>query len=265
MANTLEAVFGLNGKVAIVTGAARGIGRGTAEMLAGCGAKVVVADRDAENGKRVADGIVKSGGAAIFIQYEQSDEASIIALFQKAADAYGAPDILVNNAAMIGMLPMLEMPTDFWDRMLTVNPRGAYLCMREAVKRMRAAGRGGRIINLSSAASLHATVDGAIAYSASKGAINALTHAAAREFGPDKILINAVLPDAIAHADARAQFIEHNIPVPSGGPSQDIKRRPIGRVGTPDDIAAVVTFLAGPGGSFISGQSILVDGGFSAG
>jgi gluconate 5-dehydrogenase/2-deoxy-D-gluconate 3-dehydrogenase len=260
----LEQTFGLAGKKAIVTGAARGIGQTTAEMLAGCGAAVVVADQIEAGGQAVVAAIGKTGVTAHFVHVDISDEASVVHLFNETERLLGGVDILVNNAAMIGMWPLLEMPLDAWDRMQAVNVRGTYLCLREAVKRMRAAGHGGRIINMSSIASIHPSMNGSAAYCASKGAVNALTRAAALDCGPDNILINAILPNRIRHEHDAAQLTELNLPIPTG-PSSNPRRFPVGRDGQTREIASMVTFLAGPGASFITGQTFTIDGGFSVG
>jgi len=253
----LEKTFGLSGRRAMVTGAARGIGKGIAEMLAGCGAAVIVADRDGQRGQETASEIIAAGGAAQFLSVNIKDELSVVGLFEAA----GPIDILVNNAAMIGMMPLTETPSAFWNEVQAVNAQGTFLCMREAAKRMRKAGKGGRIINISSSASLHPSVYGSSAYAASKGAVNAITRTAALELAPDGILINAVLPDAIHHQDSVAQFLEHELPVPSG-PSTEPARRPLGRAGQVHELASLVTFLAGPGASYITGQCFVADGGF---
>lgn len=258
MAKLVEQTFGLDGLNVIVTGAARGIGQAIAEMMAGCGARVVIADRDEQGGGRVAERI---GDAARFVAFEQGDPASIEAMFAQAEAWLGSIDVLVNNAAMIGMWPLADMSVDLWDRMQAVNVRGVYLCLREAVARMRSTGKGGRIINISSMASVHPAMHDAAAYCASKGAVNALTRSAALDCGPDGIRINAILPQAIGHEHAASQFEEHHITIPDG-PSLKPERFPLGTRGEPRDIATMATFLAGPGASFISGQTFTVDGGF---
>lgn len=256
-----EKTFGLAGQRAIVTGAARGIGRGIAQLLAGLGAAVVVADRDPEGSATTIGNIRADGGTAHFVQVDLLDEASITAMVGSARDLLGGIDILVNNAAMIGMLPIDENTTAFWDRMQDVNVRGTFLCMREVIREMRAAGKGGRIVNISSLAAVHPAMDGAAAYCASKGAVNAMSRSAALDCGPDGIRINVVMPHAIGHEDVEKQFEEHGIKS-FGGPSLDPARYPLGQTGAVDDISPMVALLVGPGGSYITGQAFSLDGGF---
>jgi len=256
-----DKTFGLVGQRAIVTGGARGIGRGIAELLAGLGAMVVVADRDKEGSSVTISNIRDAGGTAFFVKLDLLDEASIAAMVTDARDLLGGIDILINNAAMIGMLPIEENKTDFWDRMQGVNVRGTFLCMREVIREMRAAATGGRIVNISSMAALHPSLDGAAAYCASKGAVNAMSRSAALDCGPNNICINVVMPHAIGHPDASKQFEEHGI-ASFSGPSLDPSRYPLGRAGTVDDISPMVALLVGPGGSYITGQAFSLDGGF---
>lgn len=256
-----EKTFGLSGKNALVTGAARGIGRGIAELLAGLGAAVVVADRDEEGSAVTVGNIEKAGGTAHFVKVDLLHEASIAAMVTEARELLGGIDILVNNAAMIGMLPIEENTVAFWDRMQGVNVRGTFLAMREVIAVMKAAGKGGSIVNISSMAALHPSMDGAAAYCASKGAVNAMSRSAALDCGPAGIRVNVVMPHAIGHEDAAKQFEEHGIKNFSG-PSLDPSRYPMGRAGVVDDIGPMVALLAGPGGSYITGQAFSLDGGF---
>ena len=257
----LESTFGLTGLTAIVTGAGRGIGKATAELMAGLGAQVIVADRDESTGERTAAAIRENNGSAHFVAVDVSDEESVRAMVAETVATFGGIDVLVNNAALIGMLPLLDMSADFFDRLQAVNVRGSFLCIRECVRAMEEQGRGGRIINISSAASLHPSVGGSTAYCASKGAVNALTRSVALEVAPHKILVNAVLPDAIIHEDSLAALQELGLPLPDG-PAARPERRPVGRTGNPEDVAAMVAFLAGPSATYITGQTFIVDGGF---
>src|SRR6185369_11020497 len=189
-----DEVFGLSGQRAVVTGAARGLGRGIAELLAGLGASVIVADRDEAGSRETVRAIETKGGVADSVPVDLLDEASVVDMIDEAAARLGGIDILVNNAAMIGMKPLPNTDSAFWDRMQDVNVRGTFLCAREAARVMRAGGRGGRIINISSAAAVHPTMDGAAAYCASKGAVNALSRSLAFDLGPEGILVNVVMP-----------------------------------------------------------------------
>jgi gluconate 5-dehydrogenase/2-deoxy-D-gluconate 3-dehydrogenase len=262
MKHTLESVFSLAHRRVIVTGAARGIGQTIAEMAAGCGAAVVVADRDESGGRRVAEALAAEGCTARFVHVDITQEASIDRAFNESEQLLGGPvDVLVNNAAMIGMWPFTDMPVEAWDAMQSVNVRGTYLCMRQAIQRLRKASLPGRIINVSSMASIHPSMHGAAAYCASKGAVNAMTRSAALDCAKDNILINAVLPNAIGHEHQTAQFHEHHLPIPTG-PSAAPNRIPMDRQGETRELAAMVTFLAGPGASYITGQTFVVDGGF---
>jgi NAD(P)-dependent dehydrogenase (short-subunit alcohol dehydrogenase family) len=259
---SLQKHFGLSGKGAVVTGAARGIGRAIAETLVDCGAAVVIVDRDAEGAASVATAIRANGGTAHSLQMDVADESSITEGIAAAAKLLGSVDILVNNAAMIGMMSIEQQTMAFWDRMQAVNVRGVFLCTRAAASLMQAQGGGGRIINISSFAALHPSMDGAASYCASKGAVNAMTRAIAYDLAPHEITVNAIMPHAISHPGAIMQFEEHGIPFP-GGPSLDSSRYRLSHVGVPADIAGMAAFLAGPSACYITGQAFLLDGGFS--
>lgn len=258
----IETMFGLHEHAAFVTGAARGLGKAIATALADCGAKVILADRDSAGVEAAAAEIRESGAWAQAVQIDISDPAQVAAAFESAAAAIdGNLDILVNNAAMLGVLPIMDERLHIWQRMQDVNVRGTYLCIREAVKLMRAHGKGGRIVNISSTAAIRPVLDDVTPYSASKGAVNAMTLSLAYELAPDNITVNAIMPHAIAHATAAAQYEENDTPV-SGGAALDSKRYRLPKAGEPSDIAMMAAFLAGPGGSYITGQLISIDGGY---
>lgn len=187
-------LFGLAGKVVVVTGANRGIGRGIALAMASLGATVVAAARNAEAGARLVDEINSSGGRASFMVLELQDEQSVVDAFAALHGQLGAIDILVNNAGIFPATPLLEATGDEWDEMFRINTRGPFLCLREVARTMIAADRQGRIINISSMGSLLPAAPSRIAYNASKAALNRLTQDAAAGLARHGILVNAVLP-----------------------------------------------------------------------
>ena len=259
---SLQAYFGLDGKTALVTGAARGIGEAVAETLAGCGATVVVSDRDGAGCQTVANAINAGGGRAFALELDISDQKKIEQGFAKAKEKLsGRLDILVNNAGMIGVLPLFDDRMEIWDRMYAVNVRRTFLCAREGAAIMRKAGKGGRIINISSSAAIRPVLDGIAPYSSSKGAINTMTQGLAYDLAPDNITINVVMPHAIRHSTDSVQYDENKTPVAGGAAINSERYRLPGGQGGPQDIASLVAFLAGPGGAYISGQQLLVDGG----
>ena len=252
----LGALFGLDGKVAAVTGAADGMGREIATLLAGSGASVAILDRNSGGAAEVARAIGSRGGGALAIGMDLADEKSIVAAIQEVAQQFGGIDILVNCAGIQNRELLTETSTELWDLVQSINSRGLFVCVREAAKIMRAAGRGGRIINISSMGSIHPIMPGLAAYNASKAAVNALTRSAALELSGDGITVNAVLPGAVATAGAA----KAPGPAPSGRVVAGLP--PLGRLATPADIAAAVLFLAGSGAGAITGQTLCIDAGY---
>lgn len=237
----------LYGKVAVVTGGSRGIGRAIAMALAGRGAGVAIchyADPEAEKTlaalKAVSDGIA--------VDADVSDEAQVKALFDTVNDKLGAVDILVNNAGILDESPLAETEAEAFDRVIAVNLRGTFLNAREFVRRRRA----GRIINIASDLGILGREDMA-AYTASKGAIISLTRTLARELAPD-VLVNAIAPGPV----------ETDMTSPDSMSPDQIAQdlaTPLARFGQPEEIAAMAVFLAGPDSGFITGQCFGVNGG----
>jgi NAD(P)-dependent dehydrogenase (short-subunit alcohol dehydrogenase family) len=181
----------LENKVAIVTGAGKGIGSGIAKVFSKEGAKVVVVDWDEEAGKKTAEEIRQSGGDALFVNCDVSNEEQVKAMVQASLDKYDRIDVLVNNAGIGVYKPVLEATSEDWDRCLAVNLKGVFLCSKYAIPHMQTVGKGA-IVNISSVHA-HATVNGVAPYAASKGGITALTRNMAIDYGP-AIRVNAIAP-----------------------------------------------------------------------
>ncbi|WP_285313231.1 SDR family oxidoreductase [Pseudarthrobacter sp. fls2-241-R2A-168] len=249
----------LAGKVAVVTGATLrqlgvGIGGATARMMAGRGAKVVVADLEEDAAQALAEEIGAAGGEAIAQRLDLSDPGSIKALFERAVSAYGTVDILHNNAAAVLAkdTTLIDLEIDVWDAMFDINVRGYALASQHAVKLMLQNG-GGAIVNTSSVSALGGDIT-RVAYGACKAAINALTIYTATQYGRQGIRCNAVCPGFTLSASAKGGITDNALEI-------------LGRhtltpyLGTPEHLAEVVTFLASPAAAYITGQVISVDGG----
>jgi dihydroanticapsin dehydrogenase len=246
----------LEGKKAIITGAATGIGAVTAQMFAQEGAAVVVADVNEEAGEQTVAGIRDQGGEAHFVRTDVTQESEIAALVTKGAEALDGLDVLFNNAGAQRSGPVTEFEQAQWDLLMAVNPRSCFLAIKHAVPVMRE--RGGSIINMSSLAAVKGGA-GLTAYAASKGAIVAFTKALAAELAPDGIRVNCVCPGWID-----TPFNQPAIDFMGGQEEleQTVRRIvPMRRQGTPEEIAPIVVYLASDGSSYMTGQALVVDGG----
>lgn len=257
----IDALYSLTGKFALVTGGSRGIGYEIARTLAAAGARVLIVGRDAAACAEAAAKLQAEHLHVIARAADLADEAQIDALFAGVHEEFGSLDILVNCAGSFPKFDFLRTTREQWDALQQINLRSAFVCMQRAIAQMCAAGRGGRIINISSVSSLHPGTYGNAAYSAAKAGLNALTRNAALEFTAQGITVNAVLPGAIA---SRAPDVPPPVE-PVRGPAADPQRRLAGRLGTPAEVAAAVLFFASPGGAYTSGQTLIVDGGFLVG
>ena len=241
------------GKAAIVTGAASGIGRATARILAREGASVCIADVDADGGRQVADEIAAEGGEAIFVRTDVGARADVIAMFERTEEAFGRVDIVHNNAIWFRHGTATELDERDWDGTLNIGLKAIFLAAKYGIPIMRKTG-GGTIINTGS---VHSLVSFATctAYDAAKAGVLGLTRTLAIDYGPD-IRVCAVLPGAIL------------TPLWNGAPEEDRRRFaqlvPAKRLGTGEDVANAVLFLASDEASFITGTALTVDGGLLA-
>ena len=252
----------LSGRIAIVTGAAQGIGRACAERLARDGAKVVLSDINPTVGQATADGIVKSGGIASFVKADVSQPSDVASLLSATITKHGRIDILVNNAGIIDSADFLDLSLADFDRVLGVNLRGAFLmaqgAARQMVKQIEADKAGthaaGTIINMSSV-NAHFGLPDHVAYSVSKGGISQMTKAAAVSLAKYGIRVNAIGPGTINTEIVKA--VADN----PAAMKRIMSRTPLGRMGEPFEVAAIAAFLAGDDASYITGQTIYPDGG----
>lgn len=239
----------LAGQVAVVTGGSRGIGRAIAEALAEGGARVAVVARSLERAEAVAAELPGGGHQAFACDVADAD--AVAGLVSAVEEALGSLDILVNNAGVTEDNLLMRLKDEDWDRVLETNLKGAFLTIRAASRGMMRR-RQGRIINISSVVGLTGN-KGQVNYAASKAGLIGMTKAVAKELASRNILCNAVAPG----------FIETDMTAAMTDAAQDALKGqiPLGRLGTPNDIGAVVRFLAGPGAAYITGQVIVVDGG----
>lgn len=248
-------LFGLDGQVAIVTGAATGIGKATARVLADAGARVVVADKDVAGAHAAAREIK----GALAVGFDLADDSSILSMMDIVEARFGRLDVLVNNAAIFPRYPFDDVTQAQWHEMQQINVWGCFVVMRAAASLMRKCDRGGAIITLSSVGSPRTAIHNQIAYNASKAAIDSMTISAAYELAPDNIRVNSIQPGVVRALDPKPHEKGHN---PATGPLVDKGRILLGRPALPEEVAGPILMLAGAAGAYITGQSIVVDGGF---
>lgn len=248
----------VEGKVAIITGAAMGMGLATAQLFAREGAKVAVTDIDQKNGQQAADQIVADGGIAHFWKLDVSSEENVKKVFAEVADKWGTIDILINNAGVTGVdKPTHELTEEEWDFVFNVDVKGVFFSTKHAVPYMKKNGKGS-IVNFSSIYGLVGSHE-LTAYHAAKGAVTLMTKKDAITYGPDKIRVNSVHPGTIL--TPLVQKLADNTP---GYKEKQIAKHPIGYLGNPEDVAYAVLFLASDEARFVTGAQLAIDGGYTA-
>ena len=250
----------LEGRISLVTGAGSGIGRATSLVMAREGATLVVSDINADSGEETLSAVKEAGGDGMFVHADVSRPDDVAALVGQVVSAYGRLDCAYNNAGIEGFMAgrLHEYPEDIWDRVIDINLKGVWLCLKHEIPQMLQQGSGA-IVNTASGAGLVGSRQMS-AYVASKHAVVGLTKAAALEYARDGIRVNAVCPGMIDTPmvqrliGGRNAEYEATIPV----------RQPIGRLGTPEEIAESVTWLCSDAASLVTGLAMAVDGGFTA-
>ena len=249
----------LEGKVAIVTGAAKGIGKATATRLSADGAAVILTDIDYSTCEATAKTITELGGKCHAVEHDVAEDSSWAEVIRVTSDIFGGLAVLVSNAGIGTLLDIEEENVDGWNRMCKVNQRSVWLGMKHAVPRMRAGG-GGSIVNVSSILGSVGGFGKSAAYHASKGAVTVLTKNAAIRYAEEGIRVNAVSPGFIS-VEREVNTIDQ-----AGSDMAEgiIERTPMRRWGLPEEVAAAISFLTGPESSYITGIDLIVDGGWMA-
>jgi len=249
-------------KVAIVTGAGSGIGRAAAQLLAAEGAAVGVLDLRKDAADETVATIVDSGGRAIALAANVADSAEVETAFAKVVAEYGGLHVLYNNAGCDSRGSVAEATDEDWERAFSVNAKGTFVCSRAAVPHLTAAG-GGAIVNQGSVAAL-VGVPNFAAYCAAKGAVVALTRSMAIDLAPHKIRVNVICPGTVFTPLMEPMLRARGDGDLEAGLAKTLVKYPIGRLGTPEEIARVATFLASDDASFLTGAVIAADGGMTA-
>lgn len=243
----------LIGKVAVVTGASKGIGAEIARQLAAAGAAVVVNYSSSKGGAdKVVDGISKAGGKAIAVQANVVEQADIQKLFAEAKKVFGRVDILVNNAGIYEFAPLEAINAEHFNKQYDLNVLGLLLATQEAAKHF---GEGGAVVNISSVVSTFSPANTAV-YSGTKAAVDSITRSLAKELGPRKIRVNSINPGMVETEGAHSAGITE-----SDMRKQIEAATPLGRIGQPSDIAPAVVFLASDDASWITGETLYISGG----
>ena len=244
----------LEGKVAIISGGSRGMGAAEARMFAREGARVVIGDLLEEEGLNVVSEIGESGGEALFVTLDVTDESSWQSAVSAAVERFGKVDILVNNAAILRTQGLLETTEEIWDEVMDINVKGTFLGAKTVIPEMRKAG-GGSIINISSGAGITGSRRNT-AYHASKGAVRIFTKSAAIQYAGENIRVNSVHPGPVD-----TDMLASSLAADDARRPEDV---PLGRYGRPEEVAYGVLYLASDESSFVTGSEVVIDGGRTA-
>jgi 2-keto-3-deoxy-L-fuconate dehydrogenase len=245
----------MTGKVVVVTGAGSGIGQATALLMAREGARVLAADID---GDAADDTAQRGDGELVAMEVDVSDEAAVIAMFERCREALGPVDVLANIAGLGSTTTAPDTSLEVWEAVFSVNARGTFLCCKHAIPQMVAAG-GGSIVNMASVAGLVGLRNRA-AYCASKGAVISLTRALALDHVADGVRVNCICPGTVDSPWVRRLLDEAGEPLDAL-----VARQPMGRLGTPEEIASAVLYVASESAAFMTGSALVLDGGLTAG
>jgi NAD(P)-dependent dehydrogenase (short-subunit alcohol dehydrogenase family) len=260
----LSELFDLSGQVAVVTGAGSGIGQACAARLAQAGARVLCADLDGPAAESTAAGLESAGRTAAAVSVDVRDADDVERAAASAMERWGRVDVVVNGAGVYPPSPALETPAGFWDDVHAINVRGTFLTSQACARRMVAGGRGGRIVNLASKSAFQPS-KGLVHYASTKSAVVGLTKALALEWAPYRIRVNAIAPGAVNTTGTRLvaqRMITEQALTADQVRAAHSARCPLGRQAEPDEMARIALFLATEASSYMTGSTVVADGGF---